>query len=98
MGLDFYAGVPCSFLKSLINYAINQCYYMMIAEEGEAVAIASGQGPGGRKAVVLIQNSGLNNSTSPLASLDYTVKLQVPGRPAVRPHEVKERLLKFIAA
>ena len=23
LGFDFYSGVPCSFLKSLINYAIN---------------------------------------------------------------------------
>jgi phosphonopyruvate decarboxylase len=42
MGFDFYSGVPCSFLKSLINYAINECDYVMAANEGDAVAIASG--------------------------------------------------------
>ena len=41
LGFDFYSGVPCSFLKSLINYAINECDYVMAANEGDAVAIAS---------------------------------------------------------
>ncbi len=53
MGFDFYSGVPCSFLKSLINYAINECDYVMAANEGDAVAIASGAKLGGKKSVVL---------------------------------------------
>lgn len=84
MGFDFYAGVPCSFLKSLINYAINECYYVMAANEGDAVAIASGAKLGGRKAVVLMQNSGLTNATSPLTSLNYTFKLPVLGFVSLR--------------
>lgn len=28
LGYDFYSGVPCSFLKYLINYAINSCEYI----------------------------------------------------------------------
>ena len=84
MGFDFYAGVPCSFLKSLINYAINECYYVMAANEGDAVAIASGSKLGGRKAVVLMQNSGLTNATSPLTSLNYTFKLPVLGFVSLR--------------
>jgi phosphonopyruvate decarboxylase len=38
IGFTFYAGVPCSFLKSLINYSINECEYVGAANEGDAVA------------------------------------------------------------
>ncbi len=79
MGFDFYSGVPCSFLKYLINYAINQCDYIMAANEGDAVAVASGAHIGGRKAVVLMQNSGLTNAISPLTSLNYTFKIPLLG-------------------
>lgn len=39
LGFQFYSGVPCSYLKHLINYAINECEYVAAANEGEAVAI-----------------------------------------------------------
>ena len=84
MGFDFYSGVPCSFLKSLINYAINECDYVMAANEGDAVAIASGAGLGGKKSVVLMQNSGLTNATSPLTSLNFTFRLPVLGFVSLR--------------
>ncbi|HMG94091.1 MAG TPA: thiamine pyrophosphate-binding protein, partial [Chryseolinea sp.] len=84
MGFEFYSGVPCSFLKSLINYAINECDYVMAANEGDAVAIASGAKLGGKKSVVLMQNSGLTNATSPLTSLNYTFKLPVLGFVSLR--------------
>lgn len=84
MGFDFYSGVPCSFLKSLINYAINECDYVMAANEGDAVAIASGARLGGKKSVVLMQNSGLTNATSPLTSLNYTFRLPVLGFVSLR--------------
>lgn len=48
LGFTFFSGVPCSFLKSLINYAINECDYVAAANEGDAVAIASGAYIGGR--------------------------------------------------
>lgn len=79
LGYDFYSGVPCSFLKDLINYAINDCEYIGAANEGDAVAIASGAKLGGRKAVVLMQNSGLTNATSPLTSLNFCFQLPVLG-------------------
>lgn len=84
LGFDFYSGVPCSFLKALINYAINECDYIMAANEGDAVAIASGARLGGKKSVVLMQNSGLTNATSPLTSLNYTFKLPVLGFVSLR--------------
>ena len=33
--------MPCSFLKYLINYAINSCEYIAAANEGDAVAVAA---------------------------------------------------------
>jgi phosphonopyruvate decarboxylase len=84
LGFDFYSGVPCSFLKALINYAINECDYVMSANEGDAVAIASGANLGGKKSVVLMQNSGLTNATSPLTSLNFTFKLPVLGFVSLR--------------
>lgn len=84
MGFDFFAGVPCSFLKDLINYAINECDYVSATNEGEAVAIAAGASLAGKKSVVLMQNSGLTNAVSPLVSLNYPFKLPVLGFVSLR--------------
>ncbi|MFC5602749.1 phosphonopyruvate decarboxylase [Sporosarcina koreensis] len=84
LGFDFYSGVPCSFLKNLINYSINECNYIAAANEGDAVAIASGACLGGRKTIVLMQNSGLTNAVSPLTSLTYPFQLPVLGFVSLR--------------
>lgn len=84
LGFDFYSGVPCSFLKYLINYAINDCDYVMAANEGDAVATAAGAYLGGKKSVVLMQNSGLTNATSPITSLNYSFQLPVLGFVSLR--------------
>ncbi|WP_341283091.1 phosphonopyruvate decarboxylase [Paenibacillus sp. FSL H8-0537] len=86
-GFDFFTGVPCSFLDSLINYAINDCEYIAAANEGDAVAIASGAYLAGKKPVVLMQNSGLTNAVSPLTSLNYTFRLPVLGFVSLRGQE-----------
>lgn len=83
-GFNFYTGVPCSFLKYLINYAINECTYVMAANEGDAVATAAGGSLAGQKSVVLMQNSGLTNATSPLTSLNYTFQIPVLGFVSLR--------------
>lgn len=100
-GFTFYSGVPCSFLKDLINYAINECDYVMAANEGDAVAICTGAALGGKKAVVLMQNSGLTNAVSPLTSLNYIFKLPVLGFVSLRgepgiPDEPQHRLMGTI--
>ncbi|WP_107727639.1 phosphonopyruvate decarboxylase [Desmospora activa] len=84
MGFSFYSGVPCSFLKSFINYAMNECEYIAAANEGEAVAISSGAVLAGKKAVVLMQNSGLTNAVSPLASLNYPFQIPILGFVSLR--------------
>jgi phosphonopyruvate decarboxylase len=83
-GFDFYSGVPCSFLKNLINYSINDCRYVMAANEGDAVAVCAGAYLGGHKSVVLMQNSGLTNASSPLTSLNYTFRIPVLGFVSLR--------------
>ena len=84
LGFNFYSGVPCSFLNSLINYAINECDYVMSANEGDAVATCSGAYLAGKKSVVLMQNSGLTNAISPLTSLNFSFKLPVLGFVSLR--------------
>ncbi|RBW69992.1 phosphonopyruvate decarboxylase [Bacillus taeanensis] len=84
LGFNFFSGVPCSFLKYMINYAINDCEYVAAANEGDAVAIASGAYLGGKKSVVLMQNSGLTNAVSPLVSLNEPFKIPILGFVSLR--------------
>lgn len=84
LGFQFFTGVPCSCLKYLINYAINECEYIAAANEGDAVAIASGAFIGGKKSVVLMQNSGLANAVSPLVSLNHPFRIPLLGFVSLR--------------
>jgi len=83
-GFNFYSGVPCSFLKYLINYAINDCEYVMAANEGDAVATCAGAYLGGKRSIVLFQNSGLTNATSPLISLTHIFRIPLLGIVSLR--------------
>jgi phosphonopyruvate decarboxylase len=83
-GFTFFSGVPCSFLKYLINSAIGSCDYVMAVNEGDAVAICAGAYLAGRKSVVLMQNSGLTNALSPLTSLNHTYRIPVLGLVSLR--------------
>ena len=76
-GFGPYIGVPCSFLKPLINYIIDRedVEYIAANNEGEAVAIASGAYLAGKRPVVMLQNSGLGNTINPLTSLNYVFKI-----------------------
>ncbi|MEQ8195779.1 MAG: phosphonopyruvate decarboxylase [Rhodospirillales bacterium] len=76
-GFDFFAGVPCSFLTSIINRVISgpEFDYVGAASEGEAVAIASGAWLAGHKTVVMCQNSGLGNAVNPLTSLNFPFRI-----------------------
>ncbi|MBJ9990570.1 phosphonopyruvate decarboxylase [Paenibacillus sp. S28] len=84
LGFTFFSGVPCSYLKSLINYSINEFDYVAAANEGDAVAIASAAYIGGQKSVVLMQNSGLTNAVSPLTSLIYPFRIPLLGFVSLR--------------
>jgi phosphonopyruvate decarboxylase len=78
-GFNFFSGVPCSFLKDLINYAINKHEYVIATNEGEAVAISAGAYMAGKKSCVVMQNSGLTNALNPLTSLNYCFRIPVLG-------------------
>ena len=68
-------GVPCSYFKGMINASINSGRYVSAVDEGAAVAIATGyQIASGKKALVLMQNSGIGNAISPLTSLNYVFR------------------------
>ena len=78
-GFALSTGVPCSYLKPFINYVIDEpsLAYIGAANEGEAVAIASGADLGGKRAVVMFQNSGFGNTVNPLTSLNMIAKIPV---------------------
>ena len=78
-GFTTYAGVPCSFLKSFINYLndSSEIDYIPAANEGDAIAIAAGVYLGGEYSVVMLQNSGLGNAINPITSLLQTFEIPV---------------------
>ena len=78
-GFTTYAGVPCSFLKSFINYIndSSEIDYIPAANEGDAIAIAAGVYLGGEYSVVMLQNSGLGNAINPITSLLQTFEIPV---------------------
>jgi phosphonopyruvate decarboxylase len=99
LGFDFWAGVPCSFLTQLINYTISapELSYVSSANEGDAVAAATGATLGGRRGVAMMQNSGLGNAVSPLTSLNHVFRIPIlliitlrgePGKPDEPQHEL----------
>ena len=82
-GFALYTGEPCSYLTPFIDHVIATSAtdpglrYVGAADEGSAIAIASGAELGGRRAVVLLQSSGLGNAVNPLTSLCAVFELPV---------------------
>ena len=70
-GFDFFCGVPCSLLKTLIAEFDNNASwgYVSAVREDSAMAIAAGAYLGGRRPAVFMQNSGLGVSVNAIASL-----------------------------
>jgi phosphonopyruvate decarboxylase len=70
-GFDFAAGVPCSLVESLIAVLEDheRVPYLSAVREDVAVGLAAGAWLGGRRPVVVMQNSGLGTSLNALASL-----------------------------
>ena len=103
LGFTHYTGVPCSYLTPFINYVINddRLSYISSANEGDAVAAAAGLTVGGRRAVAMMQNSGLGNAVNPLTSLANTFDIPVllivthrgkPGRRDEPQHELMGKI------
>lgn len=103
-GFGLVSGTPCSYLTPLINTVIDsdQVEYVGAANEGDAVGIACGSELGGRRAVVMFQNSGLGNAVNPLTSLASIFRIPLllittwrgqPGGAADEPqHELMGRI------
>ena len=72
-GIDYFAGVPDSLLKSICGYIADNMdarHNIITANEGAAVALAAGYHLAtGKVGVVYMQNSGEGNAINPLASL-----------------------------
>ena len=71
--IDFFSGVPDSLLKNFNSYIldnVDQNQHIITANEGNAIALASGYYLATTKiGLVYMQNSGLGNAINPLVSL-----------------------------
>ena len=100
-GFKFFTGTPCSYLKPFINFVIESPDFNFIdaTNEGDAIAIAAGATLGGKKSVVMFQNSGLGNAVNPLSSLTHTFKIPMliiithRGEPGGPPDEPQHDLM-----
>lgn len=72
-GISFFTGVPDSLLKNFCGYIednVKKTNHIIAANEGNAIAIASGHYLATNKIpLVYMQNSGLGNAVNPLLSL-----------------------------
>lgn len=100
-GLDFVSGTPCSYLKPLINAAIDdrKLQFCDATNEGDAMALAAGSyAATGAPGLVMFQNSGLGNAVNAITSLNWPFRIPAlvvvthrgqPGGPADEPqHEL----------
>ncbi len=78
-GVRFVTGTPCSYLKPLINGAIDDPRFRFrdAVNEGDAVALAAGAVLGGARPLVMFQNSGLGNAVNALTSLCQPFRVPV---------------------
>lgn len=78
-GVRFITGTPCSYLKPLINAAIDDARFTFrdAVNEGDAVAMAAGAALAGVKPLVMFQNSGLGNAVNALTSLCQPFRVPV---------------------
>ena len=102
-GVEFFAGVPDSLLKSFCAYVTDTCggNHVIAANEGGAIGLAAGHYLAtGTPALVYMQNSGQGNAVNPLASLADQDVYSIPmvllvgwrGEPGVKdePQHVKQ--------
>jgi sulfopyruvate decarboxylase subunit alpha len=76
-GFDFFCGVPCSLLKGLVALLEQDRGYVSATREDSALGIAAGAFFGGRRPMVLMQNSGLGVSVNAIASLHWLYEIPV---------------------
>ena len=78
-GFDFFTGVPCSLLGALISRLSSDSglTYVPAVREDAAIGMAGGAYLAGKRAAVLMQNSGLGYSLNVLTSLNLIYKIPV---------------------
>ncbi|AJE83600.1 phosphonopyruvate decarboxylase [Streptomyces physcomitrii] len=77
-GFTMASGVPCShFGGPIAHLSTRSGRYVPAPNEGSALAVAAGAALGGRRAYVMLQNSGLGNLINPLTSLVMTYQLPI---------------------
>lgn len=76
-GIDFVASVPCINLCKLLELvgSDSEIIHVPVTREEEGVGLCAGAWMGGRRACLLMQNSGLGNSINALASLDFLYEI-----------------------
>jgi phosphonopyruvate decarboxylase len=76
-GYDFFSGVPCSLMESVIGALEShpRLPYVPAVREDVAVGLAAGAWLAGRAPMVLMQNSGLGTSLNALISLSLMYRL-----------------------
>ena len=81
---EFFAGVPDSKLRALVDYLMdtygaNGPVHMIAANEGSAAALAAGYHLAtGKMPLIYLQNSGLGNTINPLLSLLHKEVYAIP--------------------
>lgn len=101
INIEFFTGVPDSQLSSFADYVEENCDNIIAANEGNALAIASGYNLStGNYPLVYLQNSGLGNIVNPVTSLTHNEVYSIPivyligwrGQPGVHdePQHIKQ--------
>ena len=84
VGIDFFTGVPDSFLKGLCDelygrFGTDSAAHIVAHNEGGAIGLCAGHYlASGRPALCYMQNSGLGNTVNPLTSLTDPQVYSVP--------------------
>jgi sulfopyruvate decarboxylase alpha subunit len=74
-GFDFFAGVPCSLVRTVLAELERRRLYLGEVREDAALGVAAGAYLGGRMPVVVMQNSGLGVSLNALGSLHLLYRI-----------------------
>ena len=74
-GFDFFVGVPCSLVKTLLAELERRRLYLGETREDAALGVAAGAYLAGRMPVVVMQNSGLGVSLNALGSLHLLYRI-----------------------
>jgi sulfopyruvate decarboxylase alpha subunit len=74
-GFDFFTGVPCSLVGTVIAELERRGLYLGDTREDAALGVAAGAYLGGRLPVVVMQNSGLGVSLNALGSLHLLYRI-----------------------